>query len=144
MRKINKEIKTYETIFVSVDGREFKTEADCKTWETSYKGTLTASWQLIKKIEINDVCLGIPYSNDAHECYLIRPKDIDEIALINAYIQATTCGDIVLNSSHIGRLTALNFGYDHDYCEAYIVDGIIADITNYIAKKTAELEEALR
>lgn len=142
MKKINREITSYETIFVSVDGKEFKTETDCKEWEKSYKGTLTASWQLIKKIEINDTCLGIPYSSDDHECYIVKPKDLDEIALINAYIAATTCySDPILNSSHIGNLTALNFGFDHDYCEAYIIDGIITDISNYIAKKTAEFEE---
>lgn len=141
MKKINKEIKSYETVFVSVDGKEFKTEEDCEAWEKSYKGTMAASWGLIKKIEINPANLGIPYSSDDHECYLIRPRNIDEIALINAYIQATAYDGIVLDSSYIGKDTALDFGYDHEYCEAYVVDEIIHSIANYIAKKAAEFED---
>lgn len=40
MKKIQREVKTYKDIFVSVDGKEFETEANCREWEKSYKGTL--------------------------------------------------------------------------------------------------------
>ena len=56
MKKIQKEETKVivKDIFVSVDGKEFTNEADCKAWETSYRGTLEASWALIKKKKVFD------------------------------------------------------------------------------------------
>ena len=50
MKKIQREETKviYTDIYVSVDGKEFTNEKDCREWETSYKGTLEASWKLIR------------------------------------------------------------------------------------------------
>ena len=142
MKKIQQEVKTYKDIYVSVDGKNFETEADCREWEKSYRGTLEASWNKVKKVEVNSASLGLPWSGDDHECYIIKPKDLDEIVLINAYIDCTTCsGTMLLTTEHIGKLIALNFGYDHDYCDRYLIDDILVDIKNYIAKMADKLEE---
>ena len=134
MKKIQKEEKIYKDVYVSVDGKEFSNEADCKEWEKSYRGTLEASWKLIKKIEVSDCNLGLPWSSDDHECYVLMPKDLDEITLINAYIRSSTCCEGVLTTEHIGKLIALNFGYDHDYCDVYILDKHIKKIYDYVAE----------
>ena len=63
MRKIQREVKSYTDIYVSVDGREFTNEADCKAWESSYRGTLEASWKLIDKKEVCDCDFGFPWSS---------------------------------------------------------------------------------
>ena len=140
MKKIQREVKTYEDIFVSVDGKEFKNEADCKTWEASYKGTLAESWRQMKKIEVNSVELGLPWSSDDHECYAIRPKDIDEITLINAYINSSTGqGAVTLAADMIGKLIILNFGYDHDYCDWYIMENRIKRISDHVAELEAQI-----
>ena len=141
MKRIQREVTTYQEIFISVDGKEFNTLEDCKTWEKSYKCTLETSWQKIKKVEVNSANLGLPYGSEDRDCYIIKPKDLDEIAFINAYINGTTYAEYAtLNTDHIGKVVALDFGYDHEYCDAYIVDGIIVDIAKYIEQKTAELE----
>ena len=135
MKKIQKEITTYKDIFVSVDGKEFNNEADCKTWESSYKGTLAASWNSIKKEEVCSCKLSLPYSNADHECYVVMPKDINEIALINAYlISSTDSGEIRLTADHIGKLLALDFGYDHYYCDIYILEDHIKKTEEYITE----------
>jgi hypothetical protein len=138
MKKIQREVKTYENIYVSVDGKEFKNEPDCVAWENSYKGTLEASWQLINKKEVCDCDYGIPWASEDHECYVIKPKNLDEIVLINAYINATTCYDGILTANHIGTLLMLNFGYDHDYCEIYDLTEHIAKVQENITKLNAE------
>lgn len=142
MKKIQREVKTYKDIYVSVDGKEFTNEADCKAWESSYKGTLEASWKNVKKIEANSCLLGIAYSSDDHECYIIKPKNLDEITLINAYIQSST--DVVspvLIADHIGKTIALDFGYDHYYCDVIILSDHIKEISDYIAKLENNMEE---
>lgn len=136
MKKIQQEVKTYKNIYVSVDGKEFENEADCRAWENSYKGTLEASWKLIKKVEAGTPELGLPWSSDDHECYLVKPKNLEEITLINAYIASSTYDDrAVLTIEHIGKLIALDFGYDHDYCSAHILSEHINKITSYIAER---------
>lgn len=144
MKKIQKEVKTYEDIYVSVDGKEFKNEADCKEWEKSYKGTLEASWKLVKKKRVNDIDLGLPWSSDDHECYVLKPKDLEEITLINAYIYASTCGgsdSAILTTNHIGKLIALNFGYDHDWCDVYILENHIKKLADYVTELEKEFNK---
>jgi hypothetical protein len=143
MKKIQQELKIYKDIYVSVDGKEFKTEEECKAWENSYKGTLAASFAEIKKVEAYSPSLGLPYSNDDQECYVIKPKDLNEITLINAYIQSSTYDGSGqrLTAKYIGKLVVLNFGYDHDYCEVYLLEDYIQSITNYITKLENELSE---
>ena len=141
MKKIQQELKIYKDIYVSVDGKEFKTEEECKAWENSYKGTLAASFAEIQKVEAYSPNLGLPYSNDDQECYVIKPKDLNEITLINAYIQSSTYDGSgqQLTAKHIGKLTVLNFGYDHDYCDVYLLE----DHINSITKCIADLEDKL-
>lgn len=143
MRKIQREETKviYTDIYVSVDGKEFTNEADCKAWETSYKGTIEASWQLINKKKVYNTDYGIPWSSEDHECYAIKPKNLDEIVLINAYIKATTSDNGKLTTEHIGKLLILNFGYDHDYCDVDILADHIAKLTEHFAKLVAKFND---
>lgn len=141
MKKIQREETkvVYTDVYVSVDGREFTNEADCRAWETSYRGTLEASWKLINKKQVCDCDFGIPWSSEDHECYAIKPKNLDEIVLINAYIKATTYEDGKLTTEHIGKLLMLDFGYDHDCCYIHDFTEHLANITKKIATLEAEM-----
>ena len=147
MKKIQREETKViiSDIFVSVDGKEFTNEADCRAWETSYRGTLEASWALIKKKKVFDTDFGIPWSSEDHECYAISPKNLDEITLINAYIKATTDNDGRLKTEHIGQLIMLDFGYDHDYCDIWVlserIDAIIRNADKLKTEMSDEKEE---
>lgn len=141
MRKIQREETKviYTDIYVSVDGKEFTNEADCKAWENSYRGTLEASWALIDKKKVCDCDFGIPWSSEDHECYAIKPKNLDEIVLINAYIKAKTGDNGKLTTNHIGKLLILNFGYDYDFCDVDVLTEHLARVTEQIAKLEAEM-----
>ena len=141
MKKIQREETKviYTDIYVSVDGKEFTNEADCKAWENSYRGTLEASWKLIDKKEVSDCDYGMPWSSEDNECYAIKPKNLDEIVLINAYISGTTSVEGKLTTQHIGKLLLLNFGYDHDWCDAYVLEDHLAKLTERIAQLEAEM-----
>jgi hypothetical protein len=142
MKKIQREVKAYEDIYVSVDGKEFKNEADCKAWENSYRGTLEASWKRIKKEEVDAGNLGLAYASCDDECYVIKPKNLDEIVLINAYTESSTYGDGAnLTTEHIGKLVALNFGYDHDYCAVVILEDHLNDLKKYVCELEGKFNE---
>jgi hypothetical protein len=132
----------YTDIYVSVDGREFANEADCRAWEKSYEGTLEASWKLLNKKEVSNCDYGFAWSSEDHECYAIKPKNLDEIVLINAYIKATTGSNTTLTTEHIGKVLILNFGYDHDWCDVGILAEQLAKVTSNIAKLEAEMNGA--
>lgn len=145
MRKIQREETKViiKDIFVSVDGKEFDNEADCKAWENSYKGTLAASWETMNKVKAYSCDLGLPWANDDQECYVVEPKNIDDIAFINAYINSSTYGNSegTLTIKHIGKSIVLNFGYDHDYCDIYVLADHLATITKYIETLESKLHE---
>ena len=140
MKKIQREETKviYTDVYVSVDGKEFTNEADCKAWESSYRGTMEASWKLIDKKEVCNCNYGFEYASEDHECYAIKPKNLDEIVLINAYINATTGNEGILTTEHIGKLLILNFGWDHDYCDVDILADHLAKITERVTKLEAE------
>lgn len=147
MKKIQREETKIivSDVYVSVDGREFDNKNDCEMWEKSYRGTLEASWALIKKKKVFDTDFGIPWSSEDHECYAISPKNLDEITLINAYIKATTGSDGRLTIEHIGQLIMLDFVCDHDYCEIYVlsehIDAIIRNADKLKTEMSDEKEE---
>jgi hypothetical protein len=102
---------------------------------------LAASWKLVKKIEADTCGLGLPWSNNDYECYIVQPKNLEEITLINAYIQSSTCDNgAMLTTNHIGELVALNFGYDHDYCDVYALSDHMKSVADYIAEKEKEMQ----
>ena len=144
--KINKkEVVTYKNIYISDDGREFEDENSCKEWEKSYKGTLNVSWNLIKKVSIDASSIGFPGGCSDEECYVLRPKNMDEIILLNAYIRSSIGYDTdTLNINHIGKMIALNFGYNHDYCSCYIVEELIKKISNYASELETNLDKEMQ
>lgn len=141
MKEIKKEITTYTTAYVSVDGKEFQTAEACREWENSYRRTIESSWQMIKKKEVCDSDFGLPYCSDDHECYAMKPKSLEEIAIINAYIEATTTDPGKLTHNDIGELIILNFGYDHDYCDRYYVKENLRLVTEKCENLAKEFNE---
>ena len=145
MRINKKEVVTYKNVYISDDGREFEDENSCKEWEKSYKGTLNVSWNLIKKISVDASRIGFPGGCCDDECYVLRPKDMNEIILLNAYIRSSTGYNTdILNINHIGKMIVLNFGYDHDYCSYYIVEEIIKEISNYASEVETILDKEIQ
>lgn len=131
MKAIHKEVVSVKTVYQSVDGKEFTTEDACLEWEKSYKGTIEASWRQIKKSCVDSTQLGLPWSSEDYETYLLCPKNLDEIAVINAYIECVTHQTALLTAQRVGRPLVLNFGYDRDWCDVYEIPELVANILKY-------------
>lgn len=88
MRKNVKEttIVQQEITWISNDGLVFENEKDCKAWENSYRGMLNTSF-LNLATEVNLIEIGFPYSNEGDVGYVIFPKSVTDITMINAVIQ---------------------------------------------------------
>lgn len=140
MKTQMKEVITFEQVFVSKDGKEFKTEADCRKWENSYECTMEASFGLIPKTTADAIALGFPFY-DA-ETYIIKPRHLDDIVIINAYMDAVAYEVYDhLSADHIGKVIALVFGYGRECAHFYVMANHIEEIVTYLDKKLTEIEK---
>ena len=55
----------------------------------------------------------------------------------------TTSDTGSLTAQNIGKLVALNFGYDHDYCEVYVLEDHTKKISDYVSKLENDIQEML-
>lgn len=142
--KIVEEKKMVEVVskkYVAIDGKEFSNEEDCKKWEKSYEGTVTAMFEnTINKIKVDATFLGIPYATEEWEAYVIELHSVDEVALVNAYLD-------FFDNYHEGKSLPLNtplilmFGYDRDWVDVYDLHKETARLVAYhteIEKKYKE------
>ena len=140
MKSKMKEVVTFKEVFVSKDGREFNTEADCRKWEDSYACTMEESFAPIKKTTAEATELGIT-EFDA-ETYILKPSTLDEIAIINAYADgiAYEVGNH-LGAHHIGKVIALVMSYGREYARFIDLAEHIESIVKYLDKKVIEIEK---
>ena len=114
-----KMVEVVEKKYVAMDGTIFSDEENCKKWEESYKGIITAMFeQKIHKMEISPISLGIPYASEDNEAFLIEVHSIDEATIVNAYLD-------LYDNYYKGKVLPLNtplmimFGWDRDWVDVY-------------------------
>lgn len=147
MKKVIKEetkVIQVET-YISADGKEFANKEHCLEWENSYRGTLELSWKKLNPQEVCASSFGLPYGNDDDNCFVITPKNLEEITLINAYIDCrTNKNGANISTTVMGKAILLNFGYDFDWCDIYVLEDHLASLTKtinkYINPKDTELK----
>ena len=142
--KIKEIEKTYkEKVYVAVDGKEFKNEADCKEWENSYKCTIKQSFDKLPKKEIDGISVAFPYAYSDDHVVVVEPSSLDDITVINAYVHS--CVDssaTVMDATYIGKKVVLNFGYGYDYFSFALLDDLIKDFNNNIESINNALEKS--
>lgn len=137
--KINEVKETREVVvrteYVAVDGTVFASRENCEKWEKSYECTLTQSMKAIPHIETNGETAYLQGGNDSDEVWIVKPRDFEDIKIINAYTETLCYGcKSNLTQDDIGKMIALNFGYDHDWCGVYRLEGYLESIRNTYEK----------
>lgn len=132
--KINEIKETKEVVirteYVAVDGTVFRTKEECEKWEKSYECTLTQSIKAIPHIETNGEDAYLQCGNMDDEVWIVKPRDFEDIKVINAYTETCACKNAGLTQDDIGKTIALNFGYDHDWCGVYRLERYLEGIRN--------------
>lgn len=134
--KIKEIEKTYkEKVYVAVDGKEFKNEADCKAWENSYKCTIKQSFDKLPKLQVNAPSIGYPEACSDDKVFVVEPKSLGDITLINAYAKAFLDDFAVpMDTTCIGKKVVLNCGSSNDYFSFALLDDLIKDFNNNIER----------
>lgn len=137
--KINEIKETKEVVvrteYVAIDGTVFRTKEECEQWEKSYKCTITQSMKAIPHVETDGESAYLQCGNDCDEVWIVKPRDFEDIKVINAYTEATCYGcKTNFTQDDIGKMIAINFGCDHDWCEVYRLEGYVESIRNTYEK----------
>lgn len=129
MRKeLRKEEKIiYTDVFIANDGTEFKTQEECEKYEESWAGTISASFQKVPHVKTTEMYwLGNWSGSEDFDIYLIKPRNLDDIRIINEYFKLSQSD--MLTQDNIGNECCIGKDYwDGGYGHLY-KDGIEVQI----------------
>lgn len=124
MKRIEKEIKSYKTMYVANDGTEFSSEEECRKYDESAKGVIFAKYNklILGKTDESALYDG----SDEHEIDVVKPtceRDKDTIMQVYYY----TCGqergeaakkfeDYIERAIKEDDVVFMDWNYDHDWC----------------------------
>jgi hypothetical protein len=119
----------YITTYISKDGREFKDKESCEKWEQSYISTITYSMQQMPYIKTNGYDTYLRGSDEDSNVWIVRPRNLDDILIINAYAREVCCEpNFNLTHEDVGKVIILDYGYDNCYCVAVRLEQYLQDI----------------
>lgn len=112
MKRIEKEIQKIEKVvtFISEDGQEFTSEDSCKKWEESYKGTLCAAFNKIPRVNTNGCDAYIQSGQPDDVAYILRPRNFEDIKVLNAYGKMISGCEPKLTQDDIGEVLIVDMG----------------------------------
>lgn len=83
------EVKSTATRYVTTDGSTFSSESMANEYENSYKGTMTVMAMEIPHARmVNAVDYNIPYASEDWQSYIFKPRNVDDIKILNAWMEA--------------------------------------------------------
>lgn len=146
MKIVEKEIKKIEKVktYISDDGMEFMSEESCRQWENSYKFLLTTAINKIPHIVTNGFESYIPSGDENEEVWILRPRDIKDIEIINKYGLMLTGNNPNLTQNDIGKILMIDFGFYNDWCDVYDMYKYLNTITNTYANFDKQLSQKER
>ena len=137
MKEERKEIKTYKTVYVAIDGTEFQSAKDCEEYEK------TAECVIFSKI--NGFTINTGSEEDImgtgscdNYCYVLKPmieEDVDAINHVCSWVERRDTkprrnGEVAFSYDIIGKTIIFNVGYDGDCWWYQTLDELVKKITN--------------
>lgn len=124
MKRIEKEIKSYKTMYVANDGTEFSSEEECCKYDESAKGIIFSRYNKLILGKTDEDALY--YGSDEHEIDIVKPtceRDKDTIMQMSCYICGQISEDsIKVQEDYIERaikeddVVFMDWSCDHDWC----------------------------
>lgn len=110
---MKKEIITetiHKEIYVAADGKRFERKEDCEEWESQSSLTLFEKVMDLPHVSVDGSDAYLISSPLSAEILIFIPTSMDEIQLINQYLQISDeyNNSDYLNKTDIGKLVAIN------------------------------------
>lgn len=125
MEKITKEKTTFCTVYKAFDGKEFNTEEECRKYENSAFGVISARYADIPKVITNEYALLNGFGSEENNVEVVKVRNDSDInAILQMYIHYnyTTSSNVecpreleILNKCREENICAvIGRGYDDD------------------------------
>jgi hypothetical protein len=118
MKKIQIEVKSVKYVYEAVDGTQFDSEDECRTYDNSAYGVLKGRLANIAILKTTECDLYNGAGSDENKAYVVIPKDEEEVKTIQqlAYLKAygeewkKKYSDMVA----VGKVLAVTIAYEDD------------------------------
>lgn len=143
-KELRKEEKViYTDVFIANDGTEFTTQEECEKYEKSWECTISASFKKIPHIKRTEFeWLGEWAGSEDFDVYLIKPRNLDDVRIINEYFKLSQ--NEMLTQDNIGIECFIEKESWYSDSSGYVYkDGIEIQVSKAlmeIAKMRMELE----
>lgn len=144
MRKEIREeqVITKKEVFIAKDGKEFTTESECESYETSWRCTINASFKKIPQAKVSEyVLFGCNAGCEDYDIYLLKPRNLDDIRVINDYFNLNE--NRMFTQDDIGKECVVGrYYYETDY-DGYVWKDGIEMVMNQMQKVIDETRNKL-
>lgn len=82
MEKITKEKTTFCTVYKAFDGKEFNTEEECRKYENSAYGVISARYAAIPKVITNEYALLSGFGSEESNIEIVKVRDDSDVNVI--------------------------------------------------------------
>lgn len=141
MKEIRREVKVTEEFisYESIDGKRFKQKEDCLAWEKTYKCTIRTAFQKIPQIKTGCETAGLMGSAE-DDVVILKPRDMNDIIVINAYGKMINCCSELLTQEDIGKVLMIYTGWEEDWFTVYYMDRCLEVLTKQYNDFKEQLE----
>lgn len=141
MEKKQIEVKTFKTVYVAADGKQFNESEVCVKYEDSLACVLRSQLKEMSLAVGNEYSI-LGTGDEEHDLYVVVPKDTADILKIKQllYAMGNKTRAEELKDTEIGKVLLIIFNCDDDYAWWMSLDQMVSRITDgkYEAVKKAE------
>lgn len=141
VKEFKRERTIYDVFYQTSDGELFTKKEDAERHEKTYECVIKTMFKKIPHSTTNPYSW-MDYGNDYDCIYVMRPRDLNDIKIINEYWMDINCdtSHSILDSSTIGKPILLMEGECHDWLQ-YLgtVENYTKSITEHINMKIEEM-----
>ena len=136
------ELKLEKTTYITCDGKVFESKVEAVKYEETYKASVLRGFdEFPKQVDVSSCDLGLPWSNEDTECYLVMPQSSKDIEFLNIFLGIFDDVDRYLDEEDIDRSIIFDLGYDRTRCLIYDAEKLIESIEDQYKQATKKLKE---
>lgn len=130
METKQKELKTFKTVYVAVDGTEFDNDKECRIYERSASGVLRG---MVHKLAVREMTEEEAFSTGScdNDCWIVIPKTKEDIFHLKQLFLSSGGSQSYaekLDDSQIGRIVIVTFSYDDSSMWFKTLDSLVEGI----------------
>lgn len=107
----------YVTTYIADDGTEFKSEEECRKYESTAEGVINAMFEKLPNQKTYDpINSEFPYFGCDDTVVAVKIRSMDDVEIVNKWLKRRDCHDgMLIGAESIGSIHMFCI-YDYDNC----------------------------